>query len=206
MTNRPSNGAIAQAFWEWIEKNGWYLGDKLIAMSEVEKRAREIDAAAPEPPKVAPVDDGLRERCAELLEWLKTGVLPGQRLRSLAATLVKFEEDDRLQHAERQTEMEALQAVAAGAVQPAPTPDVIRDAVSCALRELEVQFVEMSQAASRDGEPTRCDVWSNAASQTRARAKDKEWIDAAIREQQRSEPVVSKSQAKRIAAQKGEGK
>lgn len=70
---------------------------------------------------------------------------------------------------------------------PTPSDDVIRDAVSCALRELEVQFVEMSQAASRDSEPTRCDVWANAASQTRARANDKEWIDAAIREQQRSE-------------------
>lgn len=36
---------IAQAFREWIAKNAWYYGLKLEALLEVEKRAREIDAA-----------------------------------------------------------------------------------------------------------------------------------------------------------------
>ena len=42
--SKPSDAALAKAFWEWIQNNGWYLGDKFAALMEVEKRAREIDA------------------------------------------------------------------------------------------------------------------------------------------------------------------
>ena len=42
------------------------------------------------------------------------------------------------------------------------------------------QFEEMAQAARRDGELERRDVWRDAASQARARINHADWIDAAI--------------------------
>lgn len=58
------------------------------------------------------VSNNLRTRCTEILEWRKTGVIPGDALRTLASD--KYgDEYDALQRAERDTETEALQAVAA---------------------------------------------------------------------------------------------
>lgn len=62
----------------------------------------------------------LRTRCEEILAWRKTGVLPGEALRTLARE--KYgDEYDAIQRAERDTETEALNfVVAAPTTQPAP--------------------------------------------------------------------------------------
>ena len=49
-----------------------------------------------------------------------------------------------------------------------------------ALRELEIQFVEMSQAEARHGKAASRDTWANAASQVASRSQDDEWINAVI--------------------------
>lgn len=50
----------------------------------------------------------LAERCAEILEWQRTGILKGPYLRALADTLVQFEHDA-LQQAENLTKREAAE-------------------------------------------------------------------------------------------------
>jgi hypothetical protein len=66
----------------------------------------------------------LRTRCEEILAWRKTGVLPGEALRTLARE--KYgDEYDAIQRAERDTETEALNfVVAAPTTQPAPQQEV----------------------------------------------------------------------------------
>lgn len=76
--------------------------------------------AQPAPAAVAGPSSNLRKRCAEILAWRKTGVLPGEALRTLAHD--KYgDEYDAIQRAERDTETEALNfVIAAPTTQPAP--------------------------------------------------------------------------------------
>lgn len=46
MTTRPSNDAIAQAFWEWVDKN-WSLGEAVFAPADLLARAYDIDEGRP---------------------------------------------------------------------------------------------------------------------------------------------------------------
>lgn len=57
MTTKPSNDAIAQAFWEVLEtRRTWLSHATALQLADATViQAREIDAAAPTPPKVEPV-------------------------------------------------------------------------------------------------------------------------------------------------------
>lgn len=81
--------------------------------------AKPTPAEQPAPAAVEGPSD-LRTRCEEILAWRKTGVLPGEALRTLARE--KYgDEYDAIQRAERDTETEALNfVVAAPTTQPAP--------------------------------------------------------------------------------------
>lgn len=57
----------------------------------------------------------LRERCRELLEWKRTGLLKqGGAIQALAATLTEFDDLHRISQAERQTLEEAAKFVVYG--------------------------------------------------------------------------------------------
>ncbi len=68
----------------------------------------------------AAIHSDLRARCVEVLAWQETGTLPGEALRTLARE--KYgDRYDAIQRAERDTETEALNLVAAApTTQPAP--------------------------------------------------------------------------------------
>lgn len=85
-----------------------------LASDEVNGTCRAVHRGSP----VATSD--LRERCAEILHWRKTGVLNGDALRSYAETKHYAQKDDVLQMAESDTVREAFAViVASAAVQPA---------------------------------------------------------------------------------------
>lgn len=64
-----------------------------------------------------PTDD-LRQRCAEVVEWQRTGVLPGDALRNYAAAHWAGLHDS-LQMAERDTSAQAMQWIAKWGTPPA---------------------------------------------------------------------------------------
>ena len=64
-----------------------------------------------------PTDD-LQQRCAEIVEWQRTGVLPGNALRDYAAAHLAGRHDS-LQMAERDTSAQAMQWIAKWATPPA---------------------------------------------------------------------------------------
>lgn len=66
------------------------------------------------------VPEGLRERCKELIEWQKTGVLVGSALRSYAKAKWYAEEHNSLQMAEADTAREAYALITAAPSAPAP--------------------------------------------------------------------------------------
>ena len=62
--------------------------------------------------------DNLQQRCAEIVEWQRTGVLPGNALRDYAAAHWAGRHDS-LQMAERDTSAQAMQWIAKWATPPA---------------------------------------------------------------------------------------
>lgn len=66
-----------------------------------------------------PTDADLQQRCAEIILWQRTGVLPGNALRAYAA-LHWAGHFDSLQMAERDTSAQAMEAIARWGAQPAP--------------------------------------------------------------------------------------
>jgi len=77
-------------------------------------------AALSQHPGPVAVPEGLRERCKELIEWQKTGVLVGDALRSYSKAKWYAEEHNRLQIAEADTDREAYALIAAAPSAPAP--------------------------------------------------------------------------------------
>lgn len=177
MTTRPSNDAIAQAFWE-LRENAALFCKSMVSADMVLCRAREIDAAAPTPPK------------AEAWAWAyeeRYGNDYGAWIERIARALPCWEYRN---------------AQPLYTAQPAPPTDVIRDAERYRwLRKITpYRFRKLQEASIADTGDTLYFLGGKFDS----------FVDAAIREQQRGEKdneqqrAPSKSQAKRIAAQKGE--
>lgn len=92
---------------------------------DVSKNWAESNMSTQQPAQAAPaaMHSDLRARCVEVLAWRETGTLPGEALRTLARE--KYgDRYDAIQRAERDTETEALNFVAAApTTQPAPQQD-----------------------------------------------------------------------------------
>lgn len=110
-------GAVARREHERADRAMRAFADATCALRTPHEQA----PAQAAPAAVAGQSD-LRTRCDELLAWRKTGVLPGEALRTLARE--KYgDEYDALQRAERDTETEALNfVIATPTTQPAPQP------------------------------------------------------------------------------------
>lgn len=85
-------------------------------------RAALSQQADPVEPTLAQND--LRSRCAEILEWQNTGVLPGDALRAFAASQPYAADRNHLQMAEADTARQAYRfVVRSGQAEPAPAQD-----------------------------------------------------------------------------------
>lgn len=89
-----------------------------------------------------PTDATLQQRCAEILEWQRTGVLTGNALRDYAAQHWP-EHHDALQMSERDTSARAIELIAKWGAPPAVAERLEVTAAECEAAVLELEIEDL---------------------------------------------------------------
>jgi len=105
----------------------FWIGDQPIAPLIARHNIKIGDYLYTQPRAAVP--DDLRQRCIEIMEWHRTGVVKQNgALAALAATLTKYDDHDRMRGAEAETVSEVIALLAASPTPPtcAAAPDGYR--------------------------------------------------------------------------------
>lgn len=122
---------MVEAFVDATRVEGWRATeDATYYRSQARSGLEAALALVPHPPEGGmEAGDNLKERCREILNWQKTGILEGEAVRALADEIRAkhgqvFSQSEAISHAEKQTAKDAMQFVLAALTAPVRAAEV----------------------------------------------------------------------------------